>query len=225
MPFSISISGIDWCWKTSTIAGMSEEIWKDYLTAKIGRPSYIIWPWQEKEILTNLTFSKIENYRPVVNQQWIRPFIAWLNAIYAINQWFLTRTVIKLHNPNIIINERDIIIDSIIYSNYYIPPSRHISSNIKIQALKLITWSNLPDSFIYMDIDPQNSLDRILKRWEPLTKHENIKELKRLRNHYEEIIGYLYGHTSTKVYAIDVNELTLEQAIESMTKSIKEQLS
>jgi Thymidylate kinase len=225
MTFSVSISGIDWCWKTSTIAGVSEELWAHYLTAKIGRPSYIIWPWVIKTELTNLISSKIEDYRPLVNKRWIKPIIAWLNAAYAINQWNITKTALEQFDLQVMINSRDIVVDSIIYSTFYIPPSRYIGTRTKSKALQYITWSSLPDMFVYMDIEPEVSIERIIQSWRPLDKHENIKDLSRLRDNYEEAMGYLYGHTDTKVFPIDVNELTLEQVIRLMTNSIKEQIS
>lgn len=222
MTLKASISWIDGCGKSSTIAWTTESLGQEYLIAKVGRPSYIFGPSNLKEEINNNISSKIEKYRPIVNKRWLRPIIAWLNAVFAINQWIITENILKDYQPDILINSRDTIIDSIVYSSFYIPPTRHIGTNIKINALQYLTQSQLPNMFIYMDIDPENSIERIIKSWRPLDRHETVENLTNLRNHYEEIMSYLYGHTSTSARPIDVNELTLPQVIKLMSNTIKE---
>ena len=75
-----------------------------------------------------------------------------------------------------------------------------------------------------MDIEPQESIHRIIKSGRPLDTHETIERLTTLRNHYQEMVSYLYAHSNTKVYPINVTDLALPKVLEIITTTIQENM-
>lgn len=226
MSLNISITGIDGCGKSSTIAWVVNNLAQDYTIAKIGKPSYIQWINSTKEDLSYNRSNIIGDISIYAQKTQLRPIVALTNILYVINQNQLIKNTIVNYHPDMIIYDRDRIVDSLVYWSYYIPPTKHISLKLRTKAIELISWAKLPDLLVYMDIEPDLSIQRISLRSqeaeENMSIHENLHNLIELKKYYEDILSYLYWHTTVQIYTMKVDTMQLNDVIDTITTKILE---
>jgi len=87
-------------------------------------------------------------------------------------------------SSTVLVSDRDPIVDTLCYSNLYLPDgfSRIARPSLKFLLEYLFSYSN---SFYYLDVSPEVSAKRNNK---PLQLHDTIKYLNRLKELFEEEI-------------------------------------
>lgn len=239
MTDKFSVTGIDGCGKSTSISKLVDSLAPDYLTAKIGRPTYISGPEiseGRKYLFTKLN-KKIDGLHSFTDDLENRLGVASVNILNSFVWSFINKKVFTEFNPEIAIYGRDRIIDPAVYSTFYFPFTKNWSSKLRLDIAKTISRSKTSDTIIYMDIDPKIAVERIEKRIEEEKKksgidrkkwahmHENIHDLTNLKNYFSEALDYLYGHSNIDIQTINVNEINLQQVADKMESIVRQKMN
>ncbi len=119
-------------------------------------------------------------------------------------------------NSNLLVSDRDPIIDTLCYSAFYLPKSL---AKIVKPALKstLECLFNSPSSFIYLDVSPEISARRNDK---PLQLHDKIESLTNLKSLFDEEM-YLMKKQEIPVVRISTDNKSLEEVNDEVRYNIK----
>ena len=81
----------------------------------------------------------------------------------------------------------------------------------------------LPDIVIFLDISPEQALDRILRRGKKIDHHENIQDLRQARNTYLKVLEALAAYqTLETVKYLDINSLTPGETLQAVLDLLKQ---
>ncbi|MGV8086679.1 MAG: hypothetical protein ACP5N1_03540 [Candidatus Woesearchaeota archaeon] len=234
MVYKVSITGIDGSGKSTSISKLVDLLSPQYLTAKIGRPTYISGPKdpQNREYLfTNLN-KRIDGLHTFADNLENKLGVASVNIFNAFIWSLINRKVFSEYNPEIAIYGRDRIVDPAVYSTYYFPFTKKWSSEVRLNIARTISRAKSSDTLIYMDVNPQIAVERIEKRIEEEKKksgidrkkwrhmHENLQDLTNLKHYFTEALDYLYGHSEMDIHTIKVDDKNLQQVADEMKQII-----
>ena len=81
----------------------------------------------------------------------------------------------------------------------------------------------LPDIVIFLDISPDQALDRIIRRGKKIDCHENIHDLRQARNMYLKVLEALASYRNPEtVKHLDINELTPGETLQAVLDLLKQ---
>jgi SAM-dependent methyltransferase len=81
----------------------------------------------------------------------------------------------------------------------------------------------LPDMVIFLDISPEQALDRIIRRGKKIDRHENIHDLHQARNTYLKVLEALAAYqTLETVKYLDINSLTPGETLQAVLDLLKQ---
>ena len=102
------------------------------------------------------------------------------------------------YHPDLLIRERDVAIDGAVYSQFYFPfAARVLTASQRLWLITEVLQHSLPRKVIYLDVEPEVALDRILKSLEEKAwtgrknmphPHENLDGLRLLRGAYHDVL-------------------------------------
>jgi thymidylate kinase len=237
MTYKVSVTGIDGSGKSTSIAKVVDNISKEYLTAKIGRPTYVNGPNmnQKQYLFTNLN-NTIDKAHSLADNIESKLLVASVSSLSRFAITHIENGVFSKFNPEVTIYSRDKIVDPAVYSTFYFPFTKKWSAEIRINIAKNIQFNTKPsDTIIYLDIDPKIAVERIEKRIEEeKTKssdrnkwkhmHENVENLSSLRHFYEEALSHMEKKFNTEVITINVDNNTLNEVSSKIEDIIRKDL-
>ena len=111
-------------------------------------------------------------------------------------------------NSDLLISDRDPIIDTLCYSDFYLPSS---ISKTTAPLLKFFLEQsfNYPTSFIYLDISPEKSMER---NHGENQLHEKVDALSRLKDLFDEQMFFL-NKKGIPINRIDTTSKSLDEVI------------
>ena len=77
---------------------------------------------------------------------------------------------------------------------------------------------NIPDVIIFLDVDPEVSIKRIMSRGETVQAHENVEKLSKLRKAYHMVCNIL--EKNSPVYRVQ-GDIEMEQLTQEAATFIK----
>jgi len=114
-------------------------------------------------------------------------------------------------SSSLLVSDRDPIVDTLCYSDFYLSPAT--SKAIKPTLRFVLEHSfRYPDSFIYLDAEPENLVHR---NHQGNQLHERTEALIKLKNSFDEQI-YLIEKKGVAVNRIDTNSKSLEEVTEEI---------
>lgn len=116
----------------------------------------------------------------------------------------------------LLVSDRDPIIDTLCYSDFYLPPSLSQSLRPSLKVF-LETVFNYPRVFIYLDVSPEVSLMRGNGKKQ---LHDRIKDLSRLKELFEKEM-FESKKRCLDIIRIDTNTKPLEQVIDEVEFSLQ----
>lgn len=239
MAYRVSVTGIDGSGKSTVISEVVNELFEDYLIAKIGRPTYISGkdiPSGRKYLFESLN-KKVDAMHKFADNLEKRLAVAWVNTFNSFVNSFINKQVLKKFNPEIVIYSRDRIIDPAVYSTFYFQFTKEWSSQTRLKLAQAISRSKTSDMVIYLDVNPIIAVERIEKRIEKEKKksnvdrkkwkhmHENVQDLTNLKNNYSNALDYFQNYLNVDIRTIDVNKKNLEKVVAEIELIIRKKIS
>ncbi len=120
------------------------------------------------------------------------------------------------NSSQVLVSDRDPIVDTLCYSDFYLPKS---ISGIVRPSLKFMLEQSFsyPSSFCYLDVSPEASAQRNNK---PTQLHDNIQDLKRLKELFEEEM-FLAERRGIKIVRIKTDIKPLEEVAAEVNFHLK----
>ncbi len=121
-------------------------------------------------------------------------YFAIIGLCYGPYQQFLIR---KHNKPELILAERDPVIDGAVYSTYYLPFAHRLAPSQRVTLITDVLRHRLPQTIIYLNIRPEVSMARILKSVDDKSwngrklkphLHENLATLTELHCAYSQVL-------------------------------------
>ena len=235
-PIKVSILGLDGAGKSTTVSYFVQSYHKNFYIVKLGRSAYYYDRHTGERVdIFKKILSKIDAFyeKGEIKGSRIRIFFASIFYVFA-TRYMEYRVIHKL-KPDIMIASRDISIDTIIYSDYYIPFLKIIPGFIKRFAIKLLSlFPKKSDLIIYLDLEPETSIKRIKKRElkrkidrsvmrvKSRYRHENLKDLSDISKKFDRFLkGCLSKKKRYSVVYVDVNNKNSKEVTEFCAKIIK----
>lgn len=189
MALDITILGIDGSGKTTLAESAARILSRDYSVVTLGREAHLwkhglstrIFAEEDESIKSMSDINPVRRaYRRIAKTFW------WPRRLR------LTSTI---HAPDIIIQDRDQIIDPVVLASSYIPGSMRIPMLVRMNVMKTVTRGKLPDIALYLEITPGTAYSRLCSRSdsnaEGLSTHENISSLELMAHQYAESAEHL----------------------------------
>jgi thymidylate kinase len=216
MTFTVSITGIDGCGKSTSLAKIAEFYAKEYTVAKIGRPNYVYHDQKKTYRLQSINklTDKAHEYSDNLESKLLVAGVNVLNGIV----WSITNAYVQLKDqPNILFYGRDPVVDPAVYATFYMPFTKKWPVQTRLDIARLATLGRKSDVLIYMDVKPSLAIERIehrikednmyateRKKWKHM--HENLQDLQMLHARFDEALRALSGHKRTKIHSVDANK-------------------
>ena len=205
MAYRVSISGIDGCGKTTSLNQVVDHYAKEVTVAILGRPMYIQRGSEKSYIAKGLNdiSDKTHMFFDKLN---FRLGIGVLHVSYeVVQELILSQLLTNRYNPSLILIDRDPILDSAVYSTYYLPLTKHISSELRLKLAKYVLHKDYPNLLLFMTLPIETALGRIDKKlieqqYDGNSKgkkikhlHENAEDLIEISKYFEECLSILIG--------------------------------
>jgi len=119
----------------------------------------------------------------------------------------------------VLISDRDPIVDTVCYADFYLPKGL---SRLFRPSLKFVLerWFGYPDSFCYLDVNPEIAAQRTSSRQQ---LHERLQSLRRLKELFEEEMA-LAENRNIPVIRVDANTDSLEEATKELLQQLEKKL-
>ena len=163
MAYKISISGIDGCGKSTLIPQVVDHYAKGQTVVKFGRPIYV-QKGDERIYIARWVSDISDRVHMLCDEINFRTGVGIVNIGYGAIHSLIGWHILKKYDPSLIITGRDPILDSAVYSTYYFPPTKHISSGLRLKLTKEASQEDYPDGLLFMAIPVEVALERIEKR-------------------------------------------------------------
>lgn len=214
MYLKAAITGIDGSGKSSLLDRLVSH--PDFsLKATISRPKYVPGAWQVNAVPVHRRLFGAVDYLTLMGDRFNNGLLT--GAVYAgmiVVGYKPAETIAtRIYKPDLLITERDIVIDSAVYSAFYFP---RIGGNVntRLRIASLLTLTHLPDLVIYLSVDPEVALMRIQeslekKRWmgrkfKPHI-HETLEGLVALQTFFMNGLNSAAAN-GTEVIEVDANK-------------------
>jgi thymidylate kinase len=235
-PVKVSILGLDGAGKSTTVSYFVQSFHKDFYIIKLGRSAYYYDRHTgERVYIFKKLLSKIDSLYEKGEKKGNRLKILFASIFYVFAARYMEYKVVHKFKPDIMIASRDISVDTIIYSDYYLPFLKIVPNFIKRFLINLLSlFPKKSDLIIYLDLEPSASIKRIKKREvkrkidrsvmriKSRYRHENIKDLTRIALKFDSYLkGYLSNKKTPSVVYVDVNNKNSKEVTEFCAKIIK----
>lgn len=161
MYLKAAITGIDGSGKSTVLDRLVSH--PDFsLKATISRPKYEPGAWQVNAVPVHRRLFGVVDYLTLMGDRFNNGLLT--GAVYAgmiVAGYKPAETVVKaIYKPDMLITERDIVLDSAVYSAFYFPRIGG-DLNTRLRIASLLTLTHLPDLIIYLSVNPKVALKRI----------------------------------------------------------------
>ncbi len=229
----ISIIGLDGVGKSTTVSNFTKRFSSDLFVIKMGRSVYYYNQESlEKVRLFEKLLSKIDKRYEKYEKKGSRLGIAWASIVYVISTRFMESKIFRKFKPDVIINSRDIIIDALVYADYYLPLFRFLPERLKVFLLRIFSlFPKKSDLVIFLNLDPCESINRIKKREKKCKidpsvmriksryRHENLESLIKISERYHEVLSKV--NKDSTVIDYDINNKHNREVTDYCAKVIK----
>jgi hypothetical protein len=241
MAIHVAIIGIDGCGKSTcyrevmkrfingkSIAGVGDEIWVSGTTGSLKEPRGLVWLSIRRffakmtKLFRNMLFYKIMKYIELLCRVQIR------------------ETLENKYKPQFIFTDGSPLVNVVGWGSHYhkdiFTPEQckkviqYLCGNEKIpiqemffylKQLPEVFFTNflglgryaLPEIIIFLQLDPQIAIDRILKRGKKVQMHEYPEFLNNLQKAYTSVCDLMETEFGVAVHKLRADELTIEETV------------
>ncbi len=206
MAIEVAVIGIDGSGKGSNIAQSAAHIGKDY--------PVLIMEWKSIAYVTDERFSyisRLQTSRVTSLLEFIRSIF---NRIKIGWHRFRQASLISDHNPVFCFEDRDLVLDPSILIVSYIPVLSKVPISTRVHVMEKLTMGRLSDLYIYLDVTPETAFKRVCRRHRQqnkrLSAHENLPDLRRLRDQYEAGLAFLEG-SNIPVFRVNTEGRSIQE--------------
>jgi thymidylate kinase len=108
--------------------------------------------------------------------------------------------------------------------SYHFPFLQRLSGSRQLRILAKLTGAKKNSLRVYLDVDPEIAMERINKRGTDGGRHENLADLTRLKNKFDELIE-LIGASGVSVCKIKTNDKTVSEVADEVERMIERKIS
>jgi thymidylate kinase len=217
-PFRISVIGIDGSGKSSTTLKAIYSLSQHLPICKTGRNPLSIWKGNISPCLPK-TANFFERLFKRIDATKERQWIGLTRLLFVFFQGWLEPYMIKKYRPELVMTTRCMIIDSVIYGDFYYPwISRRVAIETKLRLAQ--QYSRLPfrDLYFFLNTPIDAAMERIYKRisddhpeitygrdyW--LHLHEHEESLRELDRKFKETLMIAQERVPSKIVEIDTSK-------------------
>lgn len=224
-----SVIGIDGAGKDTAISSVTSSLSLNNKIVKLGRPTYV----EENKTRTYLfenTLGLFDRMHSTFDGFKLKAGVLLINSVSVSLLSGMERGIIDKYSPDIIVSGRDITICPTVYVTYYFPPSRKISTELRLRMFSSLRKLGYPDEIVYLDVNPELAESRITKRiaagefgndraskWRHM--HENSNDLSELRKYYLEAIDIL-SNNGIRIFTVDTNNISKSEVAKRIERII-----
>jgi thymidylate kinase len=200
MPTIVSISGIDGCGKSTTNLPTIDHYDSQGLrVVKFGTPIFM-QEGGDRTYFGRGFSSCIDSAHAHFDKKDARRKVGVINTGYCLAHSIIRQYVLRRYKPDLVINGRDQVLDSAVYSNFYFGSTRHFKPAGKLQLYRSILHEDYPDLLIFMNVSTKTALSRIQKRLDEestgvrKTLREKFVHMHETADNLELLRGWFYQH-------------------------------
>jgi len=126
-------------------------------------------------------------------------------------------------NTDLIIYEIDKLLHPSVYVIYHFPLTRLINLKWRFRIARMLFGSKKNFSIFYLDTDPEVAMQRICERGSDVQAHENIQDLGKLKQEFDNMIEIALKH-GFEIFRINTNNKNEEEVADEIQSVLKNRI-
>lgn len=140
-----------------------------------------------------------------------------LKSIYFL---LVSKYIERYKKTDLVIYEIDKLLHPSVYVTYHFPLTRLINRKWRFRIAKMLFGSKKNFSIFYLDTDPEVAMQRICKRGTDVQAHENIQDLVKLKQEFDNMIEIALKE-GVEIFKIKTNDKNLEEVADEVQSIIE----
>ena len=239
MSYKTSIIGIDGSGKSSTISLLDENLGKKYSVRTVKRYTSDTTGLDEDDRAFGNFMAVLDKVSLFGDRKNSKLLVKIPYALHIVLLNEHEKRAEKKYDPDIMLFERDMFIDPLVYSSFYCPFISKIDLEKRASVLRRILRMERPNDVNLIDISPETAIERIDKRCKELKAagnitrvkndgrhlHENPQDLPKIRDAYFRVMDYIDREfPDTDICIASSENMTPSEVAYSIGKNIEKNI-
>lgn len=215
---NVLLTGIDGSGKSTCLDMLIARLQRTHTVTKVVNKDASIYRNGERVLLLRPIYEAIEGMRGASVKYHFYGLFLVVKFLY---KRYVIRHVLRCETSDLTMFEFDLLLHPSVHLVYHFPFTRHIGRRLRFRLMSWLTGTNPDFSVFHLETEPEIAMERIRKRGAALARHENVNDLRALKDEFDRVIEVAtqLGYRIVRVNTNDKNLSQVADEIESILTS------
>ena len=181
----VLLTGIDGSGKSTCLDLLIARLQRSYTVTKVVNKDASIHRNGERFLVLRPMYEKIEGMRGASLKYHFYGLFLVVKFLY---KRYVIRHVLRHEASDLTMFEFDLLLHPSVHLVYHFPFTRRIGRRLRFRLMSWLTGTNPAFSVFHLETEPEIAMERIRKRGATLARHENVNDLRALKEEFDRVI-------------------------------------
>jgi thymidylate kinase len=181
----VLLTGIDGSGKSTCLDMLISRLQRTYTVTKVVNKDASIYRNGERLLVLRPVYERIEAMRTASLKYHFYGLFLVVKFLY---KRYVIRHVQKHEISDVTMFEFDLLLHPSVHLVYHFPFTRRIGRRLRFRLMSWLTGATPEFSVFHLDTEPEIAMERIRKRGATLARHENVNDLRALKEEFDQVI-------------------------------------
>ena len=218
----VLLAGIDGSGKSSCLDALIERLEPEYSVTKVVNKDGSIYRNGQLKLIFRRFFEMVEGTRDASQKY---NFYSIFLAIKFMYKLLVVKNVLRRPVTDLTMFEIDLLLHPSVYMTYHFPRfCKWVNARTRFRIMSKLTGASPEFSCFYLEADPEVSMERIRKRGIHIAAHENVEDLRKLKEEFDRVID-VASSCGYRVVRVNTNDKNLAQVTDEIESILSNRLS
>ncbi len=214
----VLLTGIDGSGKSTCLDMLIARLQRTYSVTKVVNKDASIYRNGERFLVLRPVYEAIEGMRGASVKYHFYSLFLVIKFLY---KRYVIRHVLRCETSDLTMFEFDLLLHPSVHLVYHFPFTRRIGRRLRFRLMSWLTGTNPDFSVFHLETEPENAMARIRQRGAALAPHENVNDLRTLKEEFDRVIEVAtdLGYRIDRVSTTDKEPSAVADEIESILAS------